>query len=424
MAISKAELLLRRKKFIDLMEPNSAAIFLSSEDHFRNADVEYKFRQDSSFWYLTEYNEPDSALLIIKTKEEAKTILFTRPLDKEREIWTGRRTGPEKARELIYCDEAFEFKNFLEKLEQNITGLRHLYVDLTHRCHKSILTSLIDIARQKRINSFTGTANLLGELRLFKSDYEISLMKEAAKITTEAYASIQQIIKAGTFEYEVEAMLQYNFMKNNAGWAYAPIVAAGENATILHYTANNSKLKAGDLLLIDAGCEFSYYACDVTRTYAVGQKVSESAKAVYDLVLESQLKAIEAASADNATIESVHEKVVEVLSQGLINFKLLKGSLAEVIENKTYRKFYMHRTSHWLGLDVHDVGSYQEPGDKSRLLKPGMVITVEPGLYFDPHDESIPASFRGIGVRIEDDVLIKDSGCEVLTKDIPKTLLN
>lgn len=436
--IPQSTLQKRRKKFADLMEDNSAALFLSAEVQHRNSDVEHKFRQDSSFWYLTGFNEPDSALLIIKTKKETVNYIFSRPREKEKEIWTGKIAGPKKAKEITGTDQAFEFKELESQLEKLLSGLSHVYFEFSLSNYHFLRSKILEIVKHRRIQRITSTQNLIGELRLFKEAFEIEQMKTAAKISAEAHKLAMQKAKPGKHEFTLEGIIEGHFRLCGAGWAYPSIVASGNNATILHYTANDQELQKGDLLLIDAGSEYNYYASDITRTFPVNGKFSKAQRQAYELVLNSQKAAIAQCHKKNATFDSVHEAAVEVLCEGLIDLGLLKGKLSENIKNKTFRKFYMHKTSHWLGLDVHDVGSYLEPlveaknlketsanskpKDNSRILKPGMVITVEPGLYFDPEDTTIPKEYRGIGIRIEDDVLITKTGAEVLTNSAPKEL--
>ncbi|MDX1919106.1 MAG: aminopeptidase P N-terminal domain-containing protein [Candidatus Caenarcaniphilales bacterium] len=433
----KATLQKRRKKFADSMDENSAALFLSAEVHHRNSDVEHKFRQDSSFWYLTGFNEPDSALLIVKTKKETVNYIFSRPRDKEKEIWTGKIAGPERAKEITGVDKCFEFKDLDGQLEKLLTGLSRLYFEFSLANYHFLRNKILETAKHRRIQRITSTQNLIGELRLFKEPFEIQQMKQAAKISAEAHKLAMQRAKPGKHECTLEGIIEGHFCLCGAGWAYPSIVASGANATILHYTANDQELKKGDLLLVDAGSEYNYYASDITRTFPiggpVGGKFSKAQKQAYELVLSAQKDAIAQCYKKEVTFESVHEAAVKVLCEGLLDLGLLKGKLSDNIKNKTFRKFYMHKTSHWLGLDVHDVGSYVEPQDSkrvsktasaktdtSRILRPGMVITVEPGLYFDPEDTNIPKEFRGIGVRIEDDVLITKTGAEILTSACPK----
>jgi Xaa-Pro aminopeptidase len=408
----------RQHKFAELMEVNTAALFLSASTQHRNSDVEQKFRQDSSFWYLTGFNEPDSALLIIKTKTEVSTFIFARPREKDKEIWTGRRSGPEGAKEICGAQNAFEFKLLDEILEKKLIGLEHFYFNYADDHYQLLRSKILETVKGKRIQKISSTQNLIGELRLLKSEDELHNMRKAAAITVQAHNLAFNLAADGIPEYFLEAKIEGLFRENNANWAYPSIVASGRNATVLHYVENNKILQAGEFLLIDAGCEFEYYASDVTRTFPVGGVFTKSQKEIYDLVLSSQKAAIERTKIKDATFVSVHDEAVKVLSQGLLDLQLLKGSFDEVLEQKTFRKFYMHQTSHWLGLDVHDTGSYTEPysGGQSRILRPGMVLTIEPGLYFDPDDDTIPSAYRGLGIRIEDDVLIQDNGIEILTQ--------
>ncbi|MDJ0625788.1 MAG: aminopeptidase P N-terminal domain-containing protein [Candidatus Caenarcaniphilales bacterium] len=422
MKIDRQTISKRIKKFTNLMEVNSAALFLSAEQIHRNSDVEHRFRQDSSFWYLTGFNEADSALLIIKTKKEISTIIFARPKDKEKEVWTGKRVGPDQLKKQTGFKESYEYKELETQLEKKIGGLSHFYFEFSGYNYVLLRSKILEIIKNKRIQNISSTQNLIGELRLIKEDNEIELMKKAAKISAEAHEIALRKTKAGMYEFQIEALIEGHFRENGANWAYPSIVAGGNNATILHYVNNDQKLHKGDLLLIDAGCEYEYYASDITRTFPIESKFTKPQEKIYGLVLKAQQKAIEQAHLKNVSFESVHLKALETLCTGLIDMGLLKGNLKSVLQKLTYRKFYMHKTSHWLGLDVHDVGSYQEPNSEgnSRILKPGMVITIEPGLYFDPEDISIPQEFRGIGVRIEDDILITKNGAEILTAKASK----
>ncbi len=411
-----AKLKVRRQKLADLMPVNSAALILSAQQMHRNSDVEHKFRQNSSFWYLTGFNEPDSALLIIKTEKETVNYIFARPKEKEKEIWTGYRSGPAGAAEIGGIEQSFLFSELKPQLEKLLGGLQHIYFDFGSENYISLGIEILDLVRQKRIYQITSTQNLLGELRLFKDDWEIAQIKVATQIAAKAHNLAREACKAGEYEYYLEGLMEGFFRQNNCNWAYPSIVAAGQNATILHYTNNNGILKDQELILIDAGCEYNYYAADITRTFPVNGKFTTAQKEIYDLVLKAELAAIEQSKIKNATFDQIHEKAVWILSNGLKDLKLLTGSFDEILEEKKYRKFYMHRTGHWLGLDVHDIGAYQESDGKSKVLKPGMLMTIEPGLYFDPENSSINEAFRGIGIRIEDDILITEIGCENLTE--------
>ena len=405
----------RRKKFAELMSTNSAALFLSAVVQKRNNDVEYRFRQNSSFWYLTGFNEPSAALLIVKTKQEQfKSFLFVQPQEKDKEIWTGRRAGPVAAKQQTEICEASEVKYLEEFLEKNLSGLEEFYFDFGNSHQERVL----EIVQNRRIYKLTSTQNLLGELRLIKDDFEIAQMKEAAKITVQAHKLALSKAKHGINEFFIEAKIEGFFKENGADWAYPSIIASGENATILHYTENKSVLRQGELILIDAGCEKNYYASDLTRTFPIESKFAPAQKDAYNLVLKAQKAAIEQTKIKNICFHEIHRETTKILSEGLLDLGLLKGSLEEVLEKQTFRKFYMHRTSHWLGLDVHDIGSYPE----KCYLKPNMVLTIEPGLYFDALDETIPAEFRGIGIRIEDDILITKDDSENLTAEMPKEI--
>lgn len=405
----------RRHKLAELMSQNSAALFVSASEQKRNSDVDHRFRQNSNFWYLTGFNEPEAALLIVKTKQEDfKSFLFVRPREKEKEIWTGRRAGPKIAKEQTQVCQALEIKELENFLNKNLNGLEKFYFDFAHDFAKDILKTL----KSFRINKFVNSQQLMSKLRLFKDDFEIEQIKSSAQIAIQGHKIALQNAKEGIPEYFLEAKIEGYFREQGANWAYPSIVASGANATILHYVDNNCLLKRGDLVLIDAGCEKNYYASDITRTFPVQSKFKTAQKEAYQLVLKSQKAAIEKTQIKNVFFNDIHKEVIKILSQGLIDLKLLKGSLEEIIEKQIYRKFYMHRTSHWLGLDVHDIGDYSE----SCQLKPNMVLTIEPGLYFDPSDETIPKDFRGIGIRIEDDILITQQGSENLTALMPKEI--
>lgn len=406
----------RREKLANLMPVNSAALILSAQQTHRNSDVEHKFRQNSSFWYLTGFNEPESAFLIIKTEKETLNYIFVRPKEKEKEIWTGYRSGPAGASQISGIEKSFLFSELKPQLEKLLGGLQHIYFDFASENYATLGIEILEIIRQKRIYQITSTQNLLAELRLFKENWEIEQIKIATQIAAKAHNLARQACQVDLYEYYLEGLIEGFFRQNNCNWAYPSIVAAGQNATILHYVENNSILKDKDLILIDAGCEYNYYAADITRTFPINGKFTIAQKEIYDLVLKAELEAIEESKIKNTTFEKVHEKAVLVLSTGLKDLKLLDGSLDEIIEEKKYRKFYMHRTGHWLGLDVHDIGAYLDKDGKSTVLKAGMLMTIEPGLYFDPQDKSINEAFRGIGIRIEDDILITETGSQNLTE--------
>ncbi|TGK39371.1 M24 family metallopeptidase [Leptospira gomenensis] len=399
-------------------------LFVFAASHtIRNRDVDYKFRQDSDYFYLTGLDEADG-ILILKNSYKAAFLL---PKDKEKEIWTGIRVGKEKAKDLLGLDETFDLNDWESKLDfllLNQHTLFHFFGRNPARDTKLIewIYSLNQRAREgkfgpKRIE----TPEFLHRMRMFKSSEEIDALRESARITALGHERIIRESKPGMFEYELEAILESEYLKHGAwGGGYGHIVASGKNATVLHYTSNNCKLAEGDLVLVDSGAEKGYYTADVTRNFPAGKKFTSEQKAVYEIVLKAQKEAIENAREGTEFI-AVHNGAVRTLCEGLIDLGLLQGSPDSVIEQGIFKKYYMHRTSHYLGMDVHDVGHYYQDG-ASKKLENGQVITIEPGLYFDPEDLSIPERFRGIGIRIEDDVLVQGNTPVNLTREIPKEI--
>ncbi len=395
----------------------------AAKEVIRNRDVEYKFRQNSDFFYLTGIDEKDAILVLTKND----SILFCLPRDKSKEIWTGARLGKYAAKKKLRLSEAYDLTDFPEKLprllEDNHT-LYHFFGFDPERDYLLLRTSyqVMSETRDGRLapERFI-IPNFLHELRLHKSREEISYLKESARITAEGHIRLMKESKPGMYEYELEAKLEETYLRNGAwGGGYNHIVASGKNACVLHYTKNNSILKSGDLILIDSGAEKNYYTADVTRTFPISKKFSPVQKSIYEIVLASQKNAIQLCKAGNSLYD-IHDATVRFLSECLIDLRLLKGSLEKVIERKEYKRFFMHRIGHYLGMDVHDVGKYFLDGER-RSLKNGMVVTIEPGLYFDPLDTKIPSEFRGIGIRIEDDILIQGSKPVVLTESIPKEI--
>lgn len=414
-----------------LQQRNAAGIFFTAAHKVRNFDAEYRFRPDSDFWWLTGFAEPDCALVILPAlaaDKPGRTILYLRDKDREKEIWSGRRLGLAAAPAALGVDEARNIERLFEDLPQLLvncerivyrTGVeperdrRMLEVLATLRARaKGMIVPPLELLD---VNPFTH------ELRLFKTPEELEVMRKAATITREAHTRAMRECRPGVNEREIDALLDYTFRaRGGSGAAYTNIVAGGSNACILHYVENDQPLKDGDLLLIDAGAEYQCYASDVTRTFPVNGSFSPEQRAVYEVVLAAQLAAI-AAVRPGTSFVSVHECALRVLCEGFLRLGLLSGTLEEVLEKHSYRRFYMHRTSHWLGLDVHDCGAYVVDS-RSRLLEPGMVLTVEPGCYIAADEESVEPRWRGIGVRIEDDVLVTEKGGEVLTAGIPKTV--
>jgi Xaa-Pro aminopeptidase len=417
----------RRATVFDAMsraEPSSVAIFPAAPVALRNNDVDHEYRQDSDFFYLTGFDEPGSLLLL--DAKERKTRLVVRPRDREREVWDGERAGVEGAVTSFGADEAYPAAEIDERLTAAMSDRRRVYYRLgAGRFDEKVLAAVDRVRVKQRTGIIAPTeivdpGTIVHEMRLRKAPEEVAAMREAAGITREAHELAMARARPGMHEYEVEALLIDTFRRRGSERpAYGSIVGSGPNACVLHYRRNDRRIDAGDLLLIDAGCEYGYYASDVTRTFPVGRDFSPSQQAIYELVLEAQLEAI-AAVRPGATLDAIHKLAVGVIAQGLVRLGLLKGDAETVADSDGYKRFFMHRTSHWLGMDVHDVGTYFIDG-KPRLLEPGVVLTVEPGIYIAPDDASVPGPWRGIGVRIEDDVLVTASGSEVLTAGIPKS---
>ncbi len=411
-----------------LMEPNSIAILPSSRLQTRNSDVEFRFRQDSDFHYLTGFDEPESVFVLVPGREHGEAILFCRERDDELEKWHGKVTGPERAMQLFGLDDAFPITDIDDIIPGLIEGKSKLYYAMgaNGEFDAQIIGWVNSIAASNQSGTqppgeFVQLGQYLHELRLFKSPREIEVMRRASEITAEAHGRILARTVPGMYEYELEAELEYCFARNGArSPAYPSIVGGGGNACILHYIQNDDILGKGDLVLVDAGGEYQNYAADVTRTFPVGGKFSKAQKALYDIVLDAQLAAIEQVQPGNLWNQP-HDVAVRKITEGLITLGLLEGELKELIDTGAHKKFYMHKTGHWLGLDVHDVGEYQVGGE-SRVFEPGMVTTIEPGIYIDEDCEDVPAAYRGIGIRIEDNVLVTRTGHDVLTQMIPKTI--
>ena len=414
----------RRQQLMEKIGPRAVAVIGGTGLKVRNSDVEHRFRQTSDLWYLTGFTEPE-ALAVIAPGRPEKYTLFVRPRDPERETWTGRRAGVEGAVARFGADQAFPVGELATELPKLLDGADEVqYVPGDDRAtDELVLKALAELRAGERrgLRAPTKIGDLrttLHELRLIKDDDALAKLARAVAITCEAHTAAMRTAKGGTPEYEIEALIDYTFRKHGGFPGYGTIVGGGANATILHYVDNAEPLRKGDLLLIDAGCEIDGFTADVTRTFPVGAAFSPAQRRVYELVLDAEKRCIEAV-APGATVEGIHQLAVEILTAGMVELGLLSGAPAELIASGAYKKYYMHRTSHWLGLDVHDVGAYALDG-KPRPLAPGMVLTVEPGLYFKADDLLAPERFRGIGVRIEDDVLVTAAGRDVLTKAIPK----
>tara|TARA_R110000796_G_scaffold227766_4_gene344670 strand:+ start:29793 stop:31133 length:1341 start_codon:yes stop_codon:yes gene_type:complete len=426
MHISRQEYARRRKALMAQMEPNSIAVLPAAQVYVRNRDVEHAYRQDSDFQYLTGFPEPEAVAVLIPGREHGEYVLFCREKDKERELWDGYRAGQEGAVSEYGADDAFPIADVDDILPGLIEGRERVYYAMgANQDFDRRLTNWINVIRSKaRLgatppNEFVALDHLLHDMRLYKSAAEIKVMQAAAEISAQAHIRAMQVCRPGAYEYQLEAELQHTFMRHGSrSPAYSSIVAAGRNGCILHYTENTSQIRDGDLILIDAGCELDCYASDITRTFPASGRFSTEQRAIYDIVLAAQLAAFKVIAPGRHWNES-HEATVRVITSGLLDLGLLKGDLDELIANETYKRFYMHRAGHWLGMDVHDVGDYRVGGEW-RELEPGMVMTVEPGIYIAPDDDSVPRKWRGIGVRIEDDVVVTKAGCEILSGSVPK----
>jgi Xaa-Pro aminopeptidase len=427
-SINNKEYARRRAYLAEQMGENTIAILPSSTVKNRNRDVDFLFRQDSDFYYLTGFNEPESVLVIIPGREHGESILFCRERDPKKEMWDGFIAGPDRVTDISGLDDAFPISDIDEILPGMIEGTDKVFYSMGFNAQfDSRVMEWINIIRSKVRSGahppgeFVALEHALHELRLFKSAAEIRCMAEAAEISAQGHIKAMEICRPGLFEYHLESAITHSCMNEGARFAaYPSIVGSGDNGCILHYIENQSKLKGGDLVLIDAGCELDGYASDITRTFPVNGVFSEAQKAIYQIVLDAQLAAIEAVKPGNHW-NHPHEAAVRVICAGLIDLGLIKGDLEQVIEDETYKQFYMHRTGHWLGLDVHDVGEYKIEG-QWRLLEAGMVLTVEPGIYIAPSCTEVDKKWRGIGIRIEDDVAVTKSAHKVLSKSVPKTV--
>ncbi|HIC46668.1 MAG TPA: Xaa-Pro aminopeptidase [Methylophaga aminisulfidivorans] len=425
--MQKKEFARRRQHLMDIMGPDTIAVLPNAPVANRNRDVDYPYRSDSNFHYLTGFDEPESVLVLIPGREHGEYILFCRERDLDKEIWDGYRAGQDGAINNFGADDSYPISDLDDILPGLLEDKEKVYYTMGNQpsFDQHMVSWLNHLRQASRSGKHSPTEiieleHCLNELRLFKSSQEIKAMKQAAKASVQAHIRAMQFTKPGKWEYEVEAEIIHEFMKHGCrSPAYPSIVGGGENGCILHYIENNAKLKNNDLLLIDAGAEYECYAGDITRTFPVNGKFSPAQAALYQVVLDAQKAAIAAVKPGNHWNQP-HEVAVEVLTQGLVDLGILKGDVAQLIEDAAYREFYMHRTGHWLGMDVHDVGDYKVGGEW-RLLEPGMVLTVEPGLYI--RDQAhVDKKWHFTGIRIEDDVLVTKDGCEVLTEAAPKEI--
>ena len=421
----KSDFKKRRKILMDKLGNDSVLIIPCAQHYKRTRDVEYPYRQDSDFYYLTGFGESDSLMMLIPDRKNGQFILFCKDKDPLKERWDGPIVGPIEAKKDFDADQSYAIDEIEELLPNLIKGKKLIYTPydkdekFSLRLKKWIQSSdrLLKIKNSK--TKILNSSNILHEIRLIKSESEIRKMRKAARIAVDAHRKTMSKVKTFKYEYELEAEIKYEFAKSNSTSSYIPIVGSGKNSCVLHYNSNNSVLKDGDLVLIDAGCETEFYASDITRTYPVNGKFTRQQKEIYNIVLDAQKAAISQARRGNK-FSDPHDAAVIIITQGLTKIGLLKGNISDLIKEKRYTRFFMHRTSHWIGMDVHDVGDYMIDNEW-RSLENGMVLTIEPGIYIDD-GEDIPEEYRQIGVRIEDMVLVNNSSPEVMTCGLEKEI--
>jgi Xaa-Pro aminopeptidase len=414
----------RRRQLMKMIGDDGVAILSSAPVRNRSRDVEYRFRQDSDFYYLTGFGEPEAVAVLAPGRDAGDYVLFCREKDRERERWDGHRAGPEGAVTDFDAADAFPIDDIDDILPGIMESRSRVYYTMGVYADFDVrITEWVNSLRRRGLagahtpHEFIALDHLLHDMRLYKSRAEISAMRKAARVATDAHRRVMAIAQPGMYEYQLEAELIHEFRRNDAINSYSPIIGSGANSCILHYVGNNQPLVDGDLVLIDAGCELDYYASDITRTFPVNGRYSPEQRAVYEIVLEAQYAAIDKVRVGNHWNDP-HDAAVRVITRGLKKLGLLEGTLTKLIREEAYREYFMHRTGHWLGMDVHDVGDYKV-GDEWRLLESGMVMTVEPGIYLAA-SRKVPARFRNIGIRIEDDVAVTKAGPDVLSKHLVK----
>ncbi len=423
-----AAVIYRRKSLFAKLSNNSVALIASGGEAIRNRDVEYSFRANSDFHYLTGFDEPDCILVLHKTLESENSYLFLREKDPLQETWQGRRLGVDKAPDVLKLNAAWSIDDLDVEVLTLLENIAHIYCSFSELENWNVMVaSWIKLLKDKVRQGVTAPSSLndldvlLHEIRLIKSNEEINIMRQAAKISVQGHLAAMKFTKPGKFEYQVQAELEHSFKINaSPRVAFNTIAASGENACILHYTENSSQLEDGQLLLLDAGAEYQGYAGDITTTFPVSGKFTDPQATLYSLVLQAQQAAFVAIK-PNYSYDDMHLASSQVITQGLLDLGILSGDFATLMQDKSYKTFFMHGTGHWLGRDVHDVGNYKIKG-KWRNFVAGMVVTVEPGIYIAPDDVSVDKKWRGIGIRIEDDVLVTPTGYEILTKGLPRTV--
>ncbi|MYA36345.1 MAG: Xaa-Pro aminopeptidase [Gammaproteobacteria bacterium] len=426
MQIDPREYSRRRAALIEGLQPGGIALLAAAPERVRSRDVHHAYRQDSDFFYLTGFAEARALLALVPGREEGEIVLFCQPKDPQKELWEGKLLGPEAAVESLGVDQAYPVGEIDKIVPELMAGREriHYRIGLDADFDEKVMGWVRGAREQARHGGpapgqFLLLDDLLHEMRLFKSEEEIRLMEEAARISAEGHRRIMQYCRPGIYEYELEAELLHTFLHHGSrAAAYGSIVGAGANACVLHYVSNDARVEDGDLVLVDAGCEYRYYAADITRTFPANGRFSAEQREIYQIVLQAQAAAIEAVQ-PGASCDAPQQAAVTAIVDGLLQLGLLTGTADEIIESEAYKPFYMHRVGHWLGIDVHDVGSYKD-GDDWRPFEPGMVTTIEPGIYIAPNCEDVAPRWRGIGVRIEDDVLVTSSGNRILSEGVPR----
>lgn len=418
----------RREQFLKRMKPQSVAVLFAALPKVRSHDTEHPYRQDSDFYYLTGFKEDKAALVFVKDKKECKTILFVQKKDETLELWTGKRLGKDEAKKRFLVDKIFTKDTFSEKLKKYLIDKKRVYIDISTCDERNIqVKKLADDVKNDRTakiapNEFLHVKAIAQSMRLIKAQEEIELIRKALEITKEAHHKVMRMKKAGLFEYELQAEYEYEFKRRGAySDAYTTIIASGNNGNTLHYIENSVKMKKGELILIDAGCEYEMYASDITRTIPASGKFTKAQKEVYETVLDVQLQVIDAIK-PGVNKNDLQKMARELLCKGLVKLGVLKGDIQELLKDGKDKIYFPHGIGHWMGIDVHDECPYKDTEGNEIPLKEGMVLTIEPGLYLREDDENVPKKYRGIAIRIEDDILITADGYENLSQDIAKTV--
>jgi len=416
--IEEKEYKKRREILAEGLSNNSLSVLFSAENQTRSNDTEFPFRQNSNFYYMTGFTEDNSTLIFVKKKQRTKIILFVQKKDKLKELWTGKRLGVSKSKKRFLVDKVYAQEEFVTQLKKYMLGITSINYDFHSYTNKAKVLH----GYAKDMQSYSNLSKPIEQLRLRKSSSEIALIKKAIAITKEAHHTAMQKSKTVEYEYELQAEIEYVFKKNAAlSDAYTSIVASANAANTLHYISNNKPLHTGDLILIDAGCEYNYYASDITRTIPVSGKFTQPQRELYEMVLGVELAIIKMIR-PNIKRSKLQKKSEELLCAGMVSLGILQGDVKKLLKKQKHKKYYPHGIGHWMGIDVHDQAPYKDEKGKELLLKSGMVMTIEPGIYIDENDTSVPKKYRGIGIRIEDDILVTHEGYENLSQDIAKSI--